>query len=95
MRRRRQSRNRRSEMPKGTHPRPRHLAAKLRAIRKRFGVSQSRLAKLLEFKVSYARISEYEHGVRVPSLLVLLRYSQIAGIHMETLIDDKLELPEK
>ena len=41
---------------------PKRLAEKLLAIRQRLGVSQSQLAKLLEFDKGAARISEYEHG---------------------------------
>ena len=58
------------------------------------GLSQSELARRLEFKVSYARVSEYEHGVRLPSLLVLLRYSQIASVHMETIVNDRVDLEQ-
>lgn len=82
-------------MPKRNTPyRPTRLPGKLRAIRTRLGLSQSQLTKRLEFSVSSARISEYEHGVRIPSLLVLLRYAQIAGVHMETLVDDGADLPK-
>jgi transcriptional regulator with XRE-family HTH domain len=72
-----------------------HLAAKLLAIRQQLGLTQTEIARLLNSKVSYGRVSEFETGVREPNLLVLLRYSEIAGICMCTLIDDKLELPEK
>lgn len=80
----------------GTKPRdrPKYLPEKLRTIRQRLGLSQSEVAKLLKFKTSYARVSEYESGFREPNLLVLLRYSQLAGVHVETLINDKVELPE-
>jgi transcriptional regulator with XRE-family HTH domain len=74
-------------------PRPRHLAAKLLAIRQKLGASQSQMAKLLEFKVSYSRVSEYESGVREPNLLVLLSYARIAGVSMDILVNDRLELP--
>ena len=43
----------------------------------------------------YKRISEYESGRREPSLLVLLAYGRVAGIHLEEIVDDKLELPDK
>lgn len=78
----------------GQRPRekPEHLPAKLLAIRQHFKLSQSQIAKRLGFKVSYARVSEYEHGVREPSLLTLLSYSQLAGVHMETLVNDKINL---
>ena len=42
-----------------------------------------------------ARISEYESGIREPSLWVLLAYGRVARIHVETIIDDEAALPEK
>ena len=70
---------------------PKHLAAKLRAIRKRFKLSQSEMVGLLKFQTTGARISEYEHGIRIPNLLVLLRYARISGVSVEALIDDELK----
>ena len=74
--------------------RPQYLAAKLLAIRKKLGVSQPKMAKLLELNVSYSRICEYEKGVREPNLSVLLSYATIAGVHMEVLVNDELKLPD-
>jgi transcriptional regulator with XRE-family HTH domain len=74
-----------------TRPRPKHLAEKLLAIRQRLGIGQYKFAKLLNSNINCSRVSEYERGVRVPSLLVLLRYSQIARVHMETLVDDRID----
>jgi len=42
-----------------------------------------------------ARISEYESGVREPTLLVLLAYGRVARVHLETIIDDESVLPDK
>ena len=80
----------------GQRPRrkPKKLAAKLFAIRQRLGLTQTQMAKLLNVHVSNARISEYESGIREPNLLVLLRYSEVAGLHMEPIANDKVELPE-
>jgi hypothetical protein len=50
------------------------------------------MVRLLDFQVSAHRISEYEHGVREPNLIVLLRYSLIAGINMQTIVNDKISL---
>jgi transcriptional regulator with XRE-family HTH domain len=69
---------------------PRHLAKKLLAIRKHLGLSQSQIAKRLGFKTSYARVSEYETGLREPNLLVLLAYSQLVGIHLELIVNDRV-----
>ena len=43
----------------------------------------------------YGRISEYERGKREPSLWVLLAYAREAGIHLEDLVDDEIDLPAK
>ena len=84
-------------MGKGPRPRPQNLARKLLAIRHALGFSQIQLVKAMGINGSivYKRISEYELGRREPSLLVLLAYARVAGIHLEEIIDDKLELPEK
>jgi transcriptional regulator with XRE-family HTH domain len=80
----------------GTKPRskPKDLAAKLFAVRQKLELSQSQMAKRIGLNVSPARVSEYESGVREPNLTILLAYAQIAGVHMETLVNDNLELPE-
>jgi hypothetical protein len=41
----------------------------------------------------YGRISEFELGKREPSLLTLLAYARVAGIHLEDLVDDNIALP--
>ena len=66
----------------GTKPRakPKYLAAKLLAIRQKLGVSQSQLAKLLSLDKGVARISDYEHGIREPDLIVLLNYAKLARV---------------
>lgn len=44
---------------------------------------------------SAARISEYESGVREPSLLTLLAYANVARVHLEEIIDDEAILSDK
>jgi transcriptional regulator with XRE-family HTH domain len=73
--------------------RPRRLAEKIRQIRVSLGLSQSQLRNLLDVSVSSARMSEYEHGVREPPLIVLLAYGYLTGIHVDDLIDDSVDLP--
>ena len=84
-------------MGKGPRQRPQNLARKLLAIRHALGLSQIQLVKAMGINGStvYKRISEYESGRREPSLLVLLAYARVAGIHVEEIINDCLELPEK
>ncbi|HVF67948.1 MAG TPA: helix-turn-helix transcriptional regulator [Pyrinomonadaceae bacterium] len=78
-------------------PKPKRLAEKLRQIRETLGLSQTEMLRNLglEEEMKYARISEYETGQREPSLLTLLAYSRVAGIHMEVLADDEADLPDK
>jgi transcriptional regulator with XRE-family HTH domain len=40
-------------------------------------------------------VSEFERGRREPSLLYLLEVAQLAGVSLELLVDDNLDLPER
>jgi transcriptional regulator with XRE-family HTH domain len=72
-------------------PRPKRLAAKLFLIRRRLGLSQPKLADVLGIS-EYSDISKYEHDKNEPSLMVLLAYSRLAGVRVEAIIDDDLNL---
>lgn len=78
-------------------PRPTNLRHKLRQIRIDLGMSQTQMIRCLGFEESMhvGRISEYEQGTREPSLLMLLAYARLAGIHMEDIVDDDLDLPAR
>ena len=70
------------------------LPAKLLAVRKHLGLSQSQLAcRLSSLDIHYNRVSEYERGRRTPNLLLLLDYARLAGIHIDDLVDDDIDLP--
>ncbi|MGB9181712.1 MAG: helix-turn-helix transcriptional regulator [Pyrinomonadaceae bacterium] len=73
------------------------LAEKLLQVRNALGLSQSEMLKRLGFEeaIDYKRISEYELGKNEPPLAVLLEYARVAGVHMEDLVDDELDLPDK
>jgi transcriptional regulator with XRE-family HTH domain len=73
-------------------PKPKHLAAKLLAIRQRLGVSQTEMVRLLNARFTSARISEYESGIREPSLMTVLAYARAANVPVEKIIDDKLRI---
>ncbi len=75
-------------------PRPARLGEKLLTIRQRLGLSQTAMCKALELEVNYSAISNYELGTREPPLPVLLRYARLAGVIMDVLVDDDLDLPE-
>ena len=83
----------------GTKPRhrPENLGRKLLQIRNALGLSQSEMLRQLGVEGSFspARISEYESGVREPSLPTLLAYASTARVHLEYIIDDNVLLPEK
>jgi transcriptional regulator with XRE-family HTH domain len=73
------------------------LAEKLRHIRTVLGFSQNELLKHLglEEELYRTNISSYESGEREPHLYVLLRYAHAAGVCLDLLVDDDLDLPEK
>jgi len=77
--------------------RPERLAEKLLRIRQALGISQTEMLRRLGFEdvIIYNRISEYELGKNEPPLPILLRYAEVAGICVDMLINDKLDLPDK
>jgi len=83
----------------GTNPRvrPQRLAEKLRYIRASLNLTQADLLRELAIEglATQSKISEFESGKRDPSLLILLQYSRLAGVHMEDLVDDNADLPAK
>ena len=84
-------------MGKRARPKQEHLAGKLLQIRLALGLSQSEMLRRLglEDEMVAARISEFELGKNEPPLKVLLRYARVAGICLDVLVDDDLDLPEK
>lgn len=76
--------------------RAKRLGEKLLQIRSALGLSQTEMLKRLAFEdsIPYTRISDYELGKRVPPLPVVLEYARVAGVHLEDLVDDELNLPE-
>jgi transcriptional regulator with XRE-family HTH domain len=85
-------------MGRNRRPHPLRLATKLLEIRSGLKLTQVEMAKSLTSKkspVHPGNISEYELGKREPSLLTLLAYAKLAGVHMEVLVDDEVDLPKK
>lgn len=78
-------------------PKPQRLAEKLLAIRTALGLSQTEMLSRLgvEDLIAYHSISKYELGLREPPLMILLQYARAAGVSMETLADDELDLPDR
>ncbi len=77
--------------------RPKRLAEKLLQIRLALGLSQTEMHRQLdvEDEILYTRISDYELDKSEPTLMVLLRYARVAGVIVDVLIDDELDLPTK
>ena len=84
-------------MGRSPRPKPARLADKLRRIRITLGLSQDEMLERLGFATELFRssISGYELGTREPPLPVLLRYAQVAGVWLDVLVDDGVDLPDK
>jgi transcriptional regulator with XRE-family HTH domain len=85
-------------MGRGARRRPRFLAAKLREIRDGLGhLSQAELVERLGLAdyVNPNEISDFERGVREPDLLSLKAYADGAGLSLNDLVDDEIDLPKE
>lgn len=83
-------------MGRATRPRPERLSEKLLHIRTTLGLSQNGMIRRLGLadELTQDYISAYERGVREPPLPVLLKYAQAAGVYVDALIDDEVDLLE-
>lgn len=86
----------------GSRKRPRalRLHEKLRQIREAYNLSQSEIISRLGLpeELKQSDISAFERDPadkwsREPALPHLLRYARLAGVAVEVLIDDEMELP--
>ena len=84
-------------MGRGPREQPERLGEKLAQIRNALDLSQEGMVRLLAPRGMLTRndISKYERAVREPSLLMLLRYARVAGISVDELLDDELDLPRQ
>ncbi|HEX7771973.1 MAG TPA: hypothetical protein VF435_06095 [Pyrinomonadaceae bacterium] len=76
-------------------PRRQHkklLAAKLLQIREWLKLSQPELVERLGIHTDNTLIPIYEQNRRQPPLNVLLAYARLAGVPLEQIVDDALEL---
>lgn len=74
---------------------PKNLGAKLKAVRLHLDLSQTGMLKFIKPNESpkhRSMISEFEKGTNPPDCSALLTYAHAAGISVETLIDDSIEL---
>ena len=83
----------------GKYPRQKQvrLPEKLLKIRLTLGLSQNEMLRQLKLEGKFSRtsISNYETGDREPPLHVLLRYARTAGVCLDLIVDDELDLPER
>jgi transcriptional regulator with XRE-family HTH domain len=84
-------------MGRAARPKPKRLPAKLAQIRAAFDLSQSEMVKYLDLDdvIYTSNLSGYETGEREPPLPVLLRYAEAAGVCLDVLANDDLDLPDK
>ncbi len=82
--------------------RPQLLPNKLLAIREFLNVRKVDMASRLQaeilshsrkqYQIKGGRISEWENGRREPDLLVVLAYSRLAHVTMDSIVDDDVTL---
>lgn len=84
-------------MGRGSREKPGRLGEKLTQVRSALGLSQNEMLSRMGLaeKLSRDDISKYERGVREPSLIVILRYARAAGVCLDVLVDDDLDLPKR
>jgi transcriptional regulator with XRE-family HTH domain len=84
-------------MGRGSRHKPKRLPEKLLQIRTALGLSQNGMVRHLGLseELSQEYISGFERGVREPSFIVVLQYARVAGVWMDVLVDDALDLPAK
>jgi transcriptional regulator with XRE-family HTH domain len=84
-------------MGRSSRPKPARLAEKLLQIRQALGLSQNGMLKQLGLNedLFQGSISGYELDTREPPLTVLLKYARAAGVWIDVLVDDDLDLPER
>ena len=85
-------------MGSGRRPRPARLAEKLTLIREGMGLTQKGMFERLGdtgTRLYVGHIDDYEKDRRVPSLQVVLAYARVAGVTMEEIVDDELDLPKR
>jgi len=82
-------------MGRYVRPKPARLTEKLFQIRAALGLSQNGMLDRLGLAETLFRssISSYELGASEPPLPILLIYARLAGVCLDVLVDDTLDLP--
>jgi len=83
-------------MGRYVRPKPDRLTEKLFQIRTGLGLSQNGMLDRLGLAETLFRssISSYELGASQPPLPILLQYARLAGVCLDVLVDDTLDLPK-
>lgn len=71
--------------------RPQLLAEKVRLIRVHLNVSQTAMQEMLNLSEG-TRVSEYENGKYVPSLMITLAYARLGKVPLASLADDDVSV---
>lgn len=83
-------------MGRSRRRRPERLAEKLKLIRQELALSQVELINRInraDHRLHKGDISNFELNKSEPQLEILLRYARLAGVTVDVLIDDDLEIP--
>ena len=83
-------------MGRYARPKSARLTEKLFQIRTALGLSQNGMLDRLGLAETLFRssISSYELGASQPPLPILLAYARLAGVCLDVLVDDTLDLPK-
>ncbi len=82
-------------MGRGARTRPVRLPGKILQIRLALGDTQEGMARRMGFpEITREYVSGFERGTREPPLPVLLRIADLAGVYVDALIDDRVNLPD-
>ena len=85
-------------MGRSNRIKPKKLGEKLKLIRSNLGLTLEQLIERLNYKESKLypqNISGFEKNEREANLLILASYCDLAGICVDILVRDELNLPEK
>ena len=84
-------------MARYARTKPKRLTQKLLQIRLALGLSQNQMLEKLGLADALFRssISSYELGGSQPPLPVLLSYARLAGVCLDVLVDDEMDLPKR
>lgn len=84
-------------MGRSRRKRPSRLAEKLLSIRRELALSQSQMVERvqsLDYPLHKGDISNFERNKSEPPLIILLRYARLAGVSVDVLIDDEMDIKE-